>query len=338
MDVRNFEFIKDKYIFSEERHIRKVRKNISKERIQLFINDLRKYKVSLLKLSKRDITQRERNLLLNVALYIYENDKILKSIKKNKTIPFNRLSRDTNINMNFLIKWRGYILAYVILASDDKYVDIYDYLDVNFKELENSNTRRNYVDINIYRGVVLETYNNSTVILTSSGEFVNINKGKETVGADICGRKRLGFKPYRKLTACIVLVCFMLGFFGFYYYGKEKSTVVIQGTSRIKFTVNSFNKITYGYSATEKGKLLLNETKWKNKGVDSALDNIFIMMQELSMIPNDRQLEIVVTGNSLKDSSIEGISEYVESINNDNDSSNNIKIIINNSGSEKILK
>lgn len=338
MDIRDYNFIRDKYIFSKERHIRKVRRNISKERIQLFINELKKYKISLLKLCKKEIGQRERNLLLNVALYIYEDDKILNSIRKNKTLPFNKLSRETNVNIDFLIKWRGYILAYVILASDHKYIDIYDYLDVNFKELENINTRRTYVDIDIYRGIVLETYKNSTVILTSSGEFVNINKRNEIIGSDICGRRKLGFKPYKKLTICIFLLCFIIGSLGFYYYGKEKSTVVIQGTSRVKFSVNNFNKITYGYSATEKGKLLLNEAKWENKGVGSALDNIFRVMEDLSMVPNNRQLEIIVTGDSLKDSSIENISEYVERVNSDNDLSNNIKIIINNSGNEKIFK
>ena len=56
------------------------------------------------------------------------------------------------------------------------------------------------------------------------------------------------------------------------------------------------------------------------------------------MVPNNRQLEIIVTGDSLKDSSIENISEYVERVNSDNDLSNNIKIIINNSGNEKIFK
>ena len=317
MDTQSIDFMRDKYIFSKERHIRKVRKNISKERIRLFINELKKYKISLLKLSRKEISQRDRNLLLNIALYIYEDDRMLKLIRKNKTLPFNKLSKQTNINMDFLIKWRGYILAYVILASDNKYVDIYDYLDVNFKELENNNTRRTYVDIDIYRGVVLEVYKNSAVI---------------------CGRRKLGLKPYKKLIICISLLCFIVGALGFYSYGRERSTIVIQGTSRIKFTVNSFNRITYGYSATEKGKLLLNEAKWKNKSVTSALDDIFSFMIELDMIPNNRKIEIIVTGESLKESNIDNISEYVSCINSDGDLSNDIRVIINNSGNEKILK
>ena len=338
MDTQSIDFMRDKYIFSKERHIRKVRKNISKERIRLFINELKKYKISLLKLSRKEISQRDRNLLLNIALYIYEDDRMLKLIRKNKTLPFNKLSKQTNINMDFLIKWRGYILAYVILASDNKYVDIYDYLDVNFKELENNNTRRTYVDIDIYRGVVLEVYKNSAVILTSSGEFININKRNEIIGADICGRRKLGLKPYKKLIICISLLCFIVGALGFYSYGRERSTIVIQGTSRIKFTVNSFNRITYGYSATEKGKLLFNEAKWKNKSVTSALDDIFSFMIELDMIPNNRKIEIIVTGESLKESNIDNISEYVSCINSDGDLSNDIRVIINNSGNEKILK
>ena len=43
MDTQSIDFMRDKYIFSKERHIRKVRKNISKERIRLYIKmDLRK--------------------------------------------------------------------------------------------------------------------------------------------------------------------------------------------------------------------------------------------------------------------------------------------------------
>ncbi|MDO4534939.1 MAG: hypothetical protein Q4B63_03905 [Clostridium perfringens] len=338
MDIQDFVFIKDKYVFSRERHIRKVRKNISKERVRLLINELRRYNISLIKLSKKEVNQKEKNLILNVALYIYEDEKLLGLIKKNKNIPFNKLSRETNINMDFLIKWREYILAYVILASDDKYIDIYDYLDVNFKELENNNGRRVYVDIDIYRGVVLDTCKKYTIILTSSGEFVRINRGNEIIGSDICGRKKLGFKPYKKLTTVIILICLIIGSLGYYYYEKEKSTIVIQGTSQIKLSLNNFDKVTYGYSATEKGKLLLSEIKWENKGVKTALDNIFLKLQELNMIPADRKLEIIITGEELKDSIIENILEYVENVNSDEDKENNVKITINNVGNEKVLK
>ena len=338
MDTQDFIFIKDKYVFSRERHIRKVRTNISKERIRLLINELKRYNVSLLKLSRKDINEREKNLILNVALYIYEDEQLLNLIKKNKNLPFNKLSRRTDINMDFLIKWREYILAYIILASDDKYIDIYDYLDVNFKELENNSGRRIYVDIDIYRGIVLETYKNYTIILTSSGQLVCINKGNEIVGADICGRKRLGFKPYRRLTTIVIFICLIIGSLGYYYHEKEKSTVVIQGTSQIKLSLNNFDKITYGYSATEKGKLLLSETKWENKNAKTALDNIFIKLQELNMIPTDRKIEIIVTGEELKESIIESISEYVANVNGDNDTGNNVKVTINNVGNEKVLK
>lgn len=44
MDTQSIDFMRDKYIFSKERHIRKVRKNISKERIRLFINELKNIK------------------------------------------------------------------------------------------------------------------------------------------------------------------------------------------------------------------------------------------------------------------------------------------------------
>lgn len=338
MDVREFNFDKDRYIFSKERHIRKVRKKIPNECIQLFINELKKYKIYLIKLSKKEISQEERNLVLNIALYIYEDERILNYIRKKRTLPFNSLSEKIDVDIDFLLKWKEYILAYVILAYDDKYIDIYDYLDVNFKELENVNVKKTYVDINIYRGVVLETYKNGTIILTSSGEFININKGNEVIGTDICGRKKLGLKPYKKLITSTVLIIFIISSFSFYYYGKEKSTIIIQGTSQIKFSINNFNKVTYGYSATEKGKLLLSKVKWEKKSVNVALDNIFSMMQELNMIPKDRKLEVIVTGKKLKDSSVEGILNYVNNINGDEDMENNIKIIMNNSGDEAILK
>ncbi len=158
------------------------------------------------------------------------------------------------------------------------------------------------------------------------------------IGSDICGRKKLGFKPYKKLTAALILICFIIGSLGYYYYEKEKSTIVIQGTSQIKLNSNNFDKIIYGYSATEKGKLLLSEVKWENKNVKIVLNNIFIKLQELNMIPIDRKVEVIITGEELKESIIENISKYVDNVNSDGDAGNNIKITINNAGNEKVLK
>lgn len=334
--MENGEFVKDKYIFSSKKIKKEVNEEAVEKQMQFYTRALKAYKVSIKRLADNYPSQDERNLILNIAYEIVADERILRNMKKNRKIPFDKVKESTKIDMEFLNKWNDYITAYTLLLYTDKYINIYNYLNTTFKELEVlsviTSTGEEGV---IFKGIVISTSKKNSIILTSSGEFIRINTSSDKLGREISGKEKKTVRHYRKSIGIVAVILACIFGFVYYSYSKDVSTLVIKGTSEIKLNINKFDKVIYSYSPTEKGKILLTGLEPNNKDIDNVMLNMFKKFQEMNMVPSNRKVEIIVTGNKINDDKISGLLEYIEELKSDDDYENNISIIINNAGYEK---
>ena len=70
--------------------------------------------------------------------------------------------------------------------------------------------------------------------------------------------------------AIILTIIIALSGVLYYKYNKITSIIIINTTSLIKVEINSFNKVVYSYSPTEKGADLLDEANVENIVADLA--------------------------------------------------------------------
>ena len=334
--MENGDFVKDKYIFSSKKVKKEVNEVVLEKQMQFYARALKAYKISIKKLASNYPGQDDRNLILNIAYYIVSDERILKNMKNNRKISIEKINEATNISTDFLNKWNEYITAYTLLLYTDKYINIYNYLNTTFKELEVLSVITSTGDEGvIFRGIVVGFSKNSSIILTNSGEFIRINNASDKLGKEIAGKEKKSVRHYKNIICIVAVVLVSVFGFVYYSYSKDVSTLVIQSTSQIKMSVNKFDKIIYSYSPTEKGKILLTGLQPNHKNIDDVMLEMFKKFQEMNMVPENRKIEIVVTGEKLDDNKISGLLEYIEKLKKDDDYTNNISIIINNAGYEK---
>lgn len=331
-------FNKNKYIFSNKGKRKELNSKIISKQAQFYIKELNLYKINLRMLIDNLPLYSDRNLILNIAYYIVDNEEILDKLLRRKEIPIAILVKNTKVEKRFIEKWKHYIIAYTVLLYSNKFMSIFEYLNISFKELEVlSLVKNSNGDDDIYKGLVIFEGNKSAVILTTKGEFIRIKSScNNKLGSILSGKEKKGLRHYKHIIIA-VLIIFIMTFGTFIYgYNKESSTIIIQSTSKIKLEINTFNKVIYTYSPTEKGKILLMELDLKHKDIGDSLEDIFKNLGENKMIPQDKKIEILITGKRIDTMKFSKLDKYLDKINNDNNTENNIKLIINNSGYEKL--
>ena len=296
------EFNRNKYIFSSTPAIIEVGeevRRIREKQISFMLKELFLYKILVKDLVNIFPTYRDRNLILNIASYIYEDYELFEKVQKKRELPVAMVAKRTRVSRTFLEIWQDYILVYVIILSNPNYKYIQDYIRIE----ERSKTAEL---------VPKESKNNDI-----------------KVGQEYRGKEKKGIRNY-KLPICIgaVFLTFILAG-GIYQYTKGIRTVVIDTTSQLKFEVNRFNKVIYTYSPTQKGKDLINAVNPKYKNIDKALEECLRYAKENEMIPNQSIL-ITVSGEALKYGLLEDTARYVKE--------ERISVLVNNSGNEHNIK
>lgn len=330
-------FRKDKYMFST-RNIKKfLDKNILKKEINTFIKELRKFKVDLKSLSNEEFNLEERNLILNIAYFLVDEEVLLRKIINRRELPTKVIAKKTGFNHDKILNWSGYIIAYIVLLYSADYTNLAMYLNINFKDLENlaviKGTKGEDV---VYKGLVMLEGKKSTIILTKEGQFVRIKtRCEDKIGEELSGKEKKTLRHYRKLVISVVLIAIILiGSFTF-IYKQQETTILIQGTSKVKIGLNRFDRIVYSYSPTEKGNILVTGLKLDNEKFEDGMISILKGFEEEDMMPPNRVVDIYITGKMVDTVELNKVTSYVDSINKDDNPKNNFRIKINNSGYEK---
>lgn len=322
------EFKRNKYKFATMSVLAEKGKEIEELRakeISIFTKELYLYKVLLRDLVNHFPTQKDRNLILNVAYYIVEEIEIFDRFQKRRELPLGRLSKETRISRSFLESWQDYIIAYVLIISNHNFTYMQNYIKVELNENEeNKVVPMNDKSEISHRGIVIGSSKKSTIILTSSGQFVRIRKSEKVeLGQETHGLEKKGIFHYKFQIVIGILFIVLLCAAAYRSYTKVSSTVVFNCTSQIKMDVNRGNKVIYTHTASDKGKKMLEEINPLDRDIDDCLKDLIEYAKENDMTPKDGFL-IVVTGKPLKYGDLDKTDEYIVE--------NKIDIQINNGG------
>ncbi|MCR6514767.1 hypothetical protein M4I33_07715 [Clostridium sp. LY3-2] len=127
-------FEKNKYSFSEDSPaLFAVGESIDaarRKQINEIINELYDYKVLLKDLVVLEPSIKQRNIILNLALYITSNLEILEKFQKDKELPIRELRRTTFISKSFVERWNDYLIAYIVIFANPYYKLVQDYLRI----------------------------------------------------------------------------------------------------------------------------------------------------------------------------------------------------------------
>lgn len=320
------EFNRKRYIFSNESKVVDVGEKAIKlreEQIFLMVEELLSFKVLVRDLVSHFPSDKERNLILNIAHYLIEDVELFDKFMERKELPFNKLASITKVSREFLERWQDYLLAYIIIFSNPNYKHIQDVLKVDevnekgvVKLLEGEKS-------NIYRGIVIQANKRTSIILNSSGQFIKIKKS-EQVGHSAEGEEKKGLAHFRFYIALAMILLAILCFAAYKDYNHPYSTVVINTTSQIKLEINRGNRVVDIYSQADKGKGMVKAVSAMDKKIDDALKACIEYAYENDMIPNDGIL-VTITGKPLKYGELDKTGNYVVD--------KKIQIRINNAGS-----
>ncbi|MBV7274038.1 RNA polymerase subunit sigma-28 [Clostridium sp. PL3] len=105
------------------------------EEIIAFNNELQKYNLSFEVLASSSPTHRDtKDKLLTLAFICSKESSILEYIHKSKMIPVKQICILTNSNRKLIEKWRRYILALILILSNEEYAYIRSYLNIKVGE------------------------------------------------------------------------------------------------------------------------------------------------------------------------------------------------------------
>jgi hypothetical protein len=337
--MENLNFNKNKYVFTQIPSMLLVGDSAEINRnkqISLFLNELNTYNVLLKDLVSFPLKENDRNIALNIAYYIYDNEELIKTITQKKDLPISKLSKLTKIKPPYLEKYRDYIMVYYIILTNPNYKGIQDYFRVELKEDNKARSISNK-NQNVYKGVVVKSFKKSACILTSMGEFIKIKTdNKISVGEVAEGKEKKTLKNYKLYISILLFLIILIGSGIVIEYRRTQSIIVIETSSNIVMHINKFNKVIYVYSPTEKGDKLISSVNILNKDVDQAMVDIFGYALSNNMLEINKEISalskkilITVNGEPLKYGILSKTSKYI--------SENNIPIVINNVGNQQKL-
>lgn len=337
--MENSGFNRNKYVFTSVESMILVGDsaeiNRSKQ-ISLFLSELNTYNVLIKDLVNFPLKEIDRNLALNIAYYIYDNEELIKTITQKKDLPFSRLSRLTKIKVEYLEKCRDYIIVYYIILTNPNYRGIQDYFRVKLRENDNIRSIHNKKQA-IHKGVVVKSLKKSAYILTSMGEFIKIKTdSRVNIGEVAEGKEKKILKHYKLYISILLFFIIIIGSGIVIEYRRPQSIIVIETSSNIVMRVNKFNKVIYAYSPTEKGDKLIESVNMLNKDIDQAMVETFEYALNNQMLEINKEspslskkILITVNGEPLKYGILSKTSKYVYD--------NNIPLVINNVGNQQKL-
>ncbi len=330
--MENLSFNKDKYVFASLPSMLLIGDSAEYNRnkqIALFLNELNVYSVLLKDLVNFSLKENDRNIALNIAYYITDNDDLLKTIIRKKDLPTSKLSKLTKIKPEQIEKCRDYIIAYYIILTNPNYRLIQEYFRIKLREDNNvigiSNKKQD-----LYKGLVIRSLKKSAYIVTSNGEFIKIKTdSKASIGELAEGGKKKTLRNYRIHISILLFILILIGSGIIIEYRRTQSIIVIETTSNIKININKFNKVIYAYSPTDKGQALITNIDILNKDIDEAMAETFEYALNNEMLDLSKKTLVTINGQAIKYGLLTKTNKII--------SENNIPIVINNVGNQQKL-
>ncbi|GAA0726287.1 RNA polymerase sigma-I factor [Clostridium malenominatum] len=101
------------------------------EEINLLNNELSQYNIAFRDLVENSPSHSDtKNNLLNVAFQCAKESIIMDYIYKNKMLPIKEICILAGVKRKFLEKWRRYLIAVILILSNNEYTYLKSYLDI----------------------------------------------------------------------------------------------------------------------------------------------------------------------------------------------------------------
>jgi hypothetical protein len=334
------EFIKDQYIFSSRPKIKVVKDNDFSygKQVSIFIKELRLYGITNKSLINRTPKYETRNYLLNIALFVVQNNAVFEEIVSKRDIQISKLSRVTGASKSIIEGWRDYLISYIVLFSNPNYINIREYFNIQ-ERTSDEGSLSTEVKLNPkdreYTGISIKNEKKYSDILTVMGEFIRIknNDLDKKIGQELRGKERKTFKHYSKTVACLVSVIIISSSLAIYMYNQNYTTLVINLNAKVVFEINRFNRINEAYSQNVNNQNMIDNLKLQHDNVDDGVTKLFKYLNEQKKL-SDKDILLVISGHKLDDEDLQKLEQYIRD-NNEQKDNKKIKIIINNMGSEK---
>lgn len=331
------QFKKNKYVFSKSPSNVKNDDDslkIRSSQISLLVKEIFLYKVLLKDLVSHIPNEDQKNLLLNIAYYVVEEQEIFSKFERKRILPIRLISSKTHIDSSFIETWQEYIITYIIILANPNYKNIQDYLKVEYNEdkLKHANQYNGLTLIEKPRtvGIVLKISKKSNIILTSDGRFIKINRKEqeEKIGEEVYGiPKKVPKNVGLKISIAFMFVLFVV--FAIYkQYTTPVTTVIVSSSIQVKYEVNKFDKVVYVYSNDDLGKELIRNTDPMDSAIDEALKTCIEYYNDSKLISASGIL-ITVNGKALEYGKLQETANYV--------ADKKLNVLMNNAGNQHKL-
>lgn len=338
-----FMLVKNKYKFSYKQRMLVINENTMKnlkEEISILLKEFTLYNISLKKLTHSLPNPETKDLILNVAYAIINQESIYKYIKKNRLLPVKKISNFITESITFVEKWKYYILAYIIIISNNSYANIQAYLNIDSVDIEPT-TENNLIktpdltyDKNTYTGILLKHHKNSGFILSSYGDFINIKlenseEQSSVIGGLATGDKKKSLKIYKYPILASVFSLMLIFLVMISFYNQPYATIILESNFSLKIETNRFNKIISVTPNNSSGKKLLSVMDPKKKDINFVLEEVLIKAKKQEFIKEHSTLFLYINGSSLQKKDLQSTEKFVME--------NKIDARINNNGVEYTL-
>lgn len=327
-------FDRNKFKFTTKKTIKLVENkndiNKKKDSISFLNKELRLYNLDIKKLYNNIPDYAVRNVLLNIAYYVAEDEELIDVVTRRREIPYIKLANRTGESKKFIEKYKDYLLLYILLIHTNKYKGIQNYLAIVDGREESTDIAVVPEKDDKITGLVLKKNSRYAIVITHSGEIVRIKHQSSSIGYEVTGREKKGIMYYSRQITALVLILFIAFSSVYYVYNKPKTTILISGTSTFKVEVNRYSKVIDVVSKTTKGKRVVGSITYNNQDVAYVLNELTTEMINNKMIPENSEIGVIVSGDRLKNTDFRLMEQTVKDKNIENKT--NLKIRINNGG------
>ncbi|MBO1264663.1 hypothetical protein J3A84_06435 [Proteiniclasticum sp. SCR006] len=286
---------KQRFVFLEKPAMEVLQREENENRenqIAAYLGELKKYHLSVKKLSEGRPDRKVRNLMLNLAMILISEEKLWEKTRERKRIPLKAFSRMVEVPVFELKEMEDQILAYALLLEGEKYPLIRRSL--HFMEGTSEDTTEEASKTS--RGLSLLSRGRFSYILTSQGQFQRIRVEEGSSGHVAYGRpigKRLNLlKP----LFALLLAAALLG--GVYYTMSRNitQTIIVKATGEVKMDFNSFGDMVQVVGIEATGRKFVEKAQFQEKDIDTVLAEIIEQAYITETIRERAEITILISG------------------------------------------
>lgn len=261
-----------------------------------FEKELKGFGVKLSRLTEAIPPKHTRDLLLSLAMLFLTEAPLVEKFQKEGRFPLKKVSKQVQIPEFDLAPWVGYLTAYVLLLSPNRYPLLARILQQD----KASEAGEQPLPLNAsYTGVPLRSWGSGSLILTGQGEFVKVKAKVEGGAPVVTGQKApRRFRWERPFAALLLLTLLLYGGTRALTHQVDRS-VVIMASGEVKADFNRFGHLVGIVGLNNQGKVFVQRAKFTAKDLDSVVAGILEEAYISESIRERDEVTLLISGTVL---------------------------------------